>query len=154
MTIRVGLTSVAALAAPLFAQTVYAAPATAEAGNDADLLAVADAFDRAQLNQDRATLERMVDDGLVFIRSNGERAGKQAFIDGWISPGDSYDPITLVDRVVVRLGPDVFMVSARTTLSGTSGGKRFSSSFRFTDTFRRVGGEWRAVHIQVTRTSS
>jgi hypothetical protein len=45
------------------------------------------------------------------------------------------------------------MVSAATTLSGTSGGKRFSSSFRFTDTFRRIAGEWRAIHIQVTRTT-
>lgn len=116
-----------------------------------DLLAVADAFDRAQLTGDRTTLERMVDDGLIFIQSDGARAGKKAFIDGWTTPGDSYDPVTLVDRVVVRLGPDVFMVSAATTLSGTSGGRRFSSSFRFTDTFRRVGGEWRAVHIQVTR---
>lgn len=119
-----------------------------------DLLAVADAFDSAQLTQDRATLERMVDDGLIFIQSDGTRAGKKAFIDGWTTPGDSYDPVTLVDRVVVRLGPDAFMVSAATTLSGTSGGKRFSSSFRFTDTFRRVGGEWRAVHIQVTRSAS
>ena len=118
-----------------------------------DLLAVADAFDRAQLTQDRAMLERMADDGLVFIQSNGARAGKKAFIDGWTTPGDRYDPVTLVDRVVVRLGPDAFMVSAAATLSGTSGGKRFSSSFRFTDTFRRVGGEWRAVHIQVTRTA-
>lgn len=118
-----------------------------------DLLAAADAFDRAQLTQDRATLERMVDDGLVFIQSDGARADKKAFIDGWTTPGDSYDPVTLVDRVVVRLSPDAFMVSAATTLSGTSGGKRFSSSFRFTDTFRRIAGEWRAVHIQVTRTT-
>lgn len=120
---------------------------------DGDLLTIADAFDKAQITRDRAALERMVDDGLVFIQSNGERAGKKAFIDGWTTPGDSYDPVKLVDRVIVRLGPDAFMVSAATTLSGTSGGKRFSSSFRFTDTFRRIGGEWRAVHIQVTRTA-
>jgi ketosteroid isomerase-like protein len=128
-------------------ETVLIAP------RNLDLLAVADAFDRAQLTQDRAMLERMVDDGLVFIQSSGKRAGKREFIEGWTTPGDSYDPVTLVDRIVVRLGPDAFLVSASTTLSGTSAGKRFSSSFRFTDTFRRVGGEWRAVHIQVTRTA-
>ncbi len=128
-------------------ETIIAGP------RNGDLVAVADAFDRAQIMGDRATLERMVDDGLVFIQSNGERTGKKAFIDGWTSPGDSYDPVTLIDRVVIRLGPDAFLVSAATTLSGTSGGKRFSSSFRFTDTFRRIGGEWRAVHIQVTRTA-
>lgn len=119
-----------------------------------DLLAVADAFDRAQLMQDRAALERMVDDGLVFIQSNGARADKKAFIEGWTAPGDRYDPIELVDRMIVPLGPDVFMVTASTTLSGVSGGNRFSSSFRFTDTFRRIAGEWRAVHVQVTKTAS
>lgn len=141
------------LAASLSVSAAPAAETIVTGPRNGDLIAVADTFDRAQLAQDRAALERMVDDGLVFIQSNGERAGKKAFIDGWTTPGDSYDPVKLVDRVIVRLGPDAFMVSAATTLSGTSGGKRFSSSFRFTDTFRRVAGEWRAVHIQVTRTA-
>jgi hypothetical protein len=43
------------------------------------------------------------------------------------------------------------MVTARTVLTGTSDGKRFTSAFRFTDTFRRNHGHWQAVHIQVTR---
>ena len=154
MTNRTGLIAMIALAAAAPASAIRASPAAASAETDAELLATADAFDRAQLAQDRAVLERMVDDGLIFIQSNGERAGKKAFIDGWTAPGDSYDPVKLTDRVLVRLGSDAFMVSAAATLGGISGGKRFSSSFRFTDTFRRVGGEWRAVHIQVTRTTT
>lgn len=154
MIVHSGLIAMIALATAAPASAIHASPAAAPAETDTDLLAIADAFDRAQLTQDRAVLERMVDDGLVFIQSNGERAGKKVFIDGWTAPGDSYDPIKLVDRVIVRLGPDTFMVSAATTLSGTSSGKRFTSSFRFTDTFRRIGREWRAVHIQVTRTTA
>jgi ketosteroid isomerase-like protein len=111
----------------------------------------ADAFDRAQLAKDGAALERMVADDLVFITGAGERQGKADFIAGWTAPGDSFDPIELVDRVVRPLGPDAGVVSAETTLSGTSGGERFASKFRFSDTFERSGGEWRAVHIQVTR---
>lgn len=142
-----GFTTLGSAQANAGAETIMTAP------RHADLLAFADAFDRAQLAQDRAALERMVDDDLVFIQSNGERADKKAFIDGWTTPGDSYDPVKLSDRVVVQLGPDAFMVSANAVLSGTSGGKRFSSGFRFTDTFHRVAGQWRAVHIQVTRTA-
>jgi hypothetical protein len=93
----------------------------------------------------------MVADDLVFITGAGERQGKQAFIDGWTATGDSFDPITLVDRVVRPLGSDAGVVSAETTLSGVSGGQRFSSRFRYSDTFERTGGQWRAVHIQVTR---
>ena len=66
----------------------------------AEMTRVADAFDRAQLTQDRAKLETLIDDGLVYIDGSG---------------------------------------------------KPFSIHFRFSDTFRRVGGKWKAIHIQVTR---
>ena len=116
-----------------------------------NLLQVADAFDRAQLTKDPAALERMVADDLIFIDGSGKRLGKRDFIQAWTAPGDSFDPVVLVHRRLVPLGPDAFLVSAETTLSGTSDGKRFASAFRFTDTFRRTQGHWRAVHIQVTR---
>mgnify|MGYP003949859489 CR=1 FL=1 len=93
----------------------------------------------------------MVADDLVFIEVTGKRTGKKSFIDGWTAPGDRYDPVVLVDRIVIPLDHDAFMVSAETTLTGMSDGKSFSSVFRFTDTFKRVKGEWRVVHIQVTR---
>lgn len=126
--------------------------AKATASSDvAGLTAFADEFDKAQLGKDRGALEQMVADDLVFITGAGAREGKQEFIDGWTAPGDTFDPITLVDREVRPLGTDAGVVSAETTLTGTSGGQRFSSRFRFSDTFERVDGRWRAVHIQVTR---
>lgn len=125
-------------------------PASAQQ-QDIGLVAFADSFDQAQLKKNGAALERMISDDLVFITGSGKRQGKKEFIAGWTDPADTYDPIILVDRIVTPLGPDAGMVSAETILSGTSGGKKFSSHFRFTDTFERVGGEWRAVHIQVTR---
>lgn len=114
------------------------------------ILAFADAFDRAQLAQDAEALDAMVAEELVFISGSGKREGKKEFIDGWTSPGDRFDPVVLVDRKVVLLGEDGAVVNAETTLSGTSGGQRFASRIRFADTFRRIGGKWRAVHIQVT----
>ena len=117
----------------------------------ASLTEFADRFDRAQLEKDGAALDRMVHDDLVFITSAGERQGKAEFIAGWTAPGDTFEPITLVDRVVVPLGGDAGVVSAETTLRGTSGWQPFASKFRFSDTFVREGGEWRAVHIQVSR---
>ena len=120
-------------------------------GDPAGLAAFADAFDRAQLAKDGPALARMVSDDLVFIDGSGKRLGKRAFIAGWTAPEDRYDPIALIDRTVVPLGPDAGIVGAETVLTGTSGGKSFSSRFRFADTFRRIGGHWRAVHIQVTR---
>lgn len=139
---------IAALAVLLMAT---AAPAAAD---NADLLAIADRFDKAQLDQDRATLEAMVDDDLVFIEGSGKRSGKSDFIAGWIDAETRYAPIDLIDRTVVRLGPDAGIVSAETMLSGTSAGKPFAARIRFSDTFHRLNGQWRAVHIQVTRIPS
>jgi hypothetical protein len=117
----------------------------------AELTRVADAFDQAQLTQDRARMDAMIDEGLVYIDGSGKQHGKAEFIDGWMGAGDRYNPIVLIDRTMTPLGRDSFVTSAETTLTGTSAGKPFSSHFRFSDRFRRVGGKWKAVHIQVTR---
>ncbi len=122
-----------------------------QADGQAAIIAVADAFDRAQLDKDAAALDRMVSDDLVFIDGSGVRRDKTAFIAGWTDPAERYQPITLVDRTVTRLGSDAWIVGAEVTLKGVSNGQAFSSRFRFADTFRRTKGRWRAVHIQVTR---
>lgn len=124
--------------------------AAAPAGQDT-LIAFADAFDKAQLTKDGAALTGMVSDDLVFIDGSGKRLGKRDFIEGWSGADDSFEPVVLIDRTVTQLGPDAGIVSAETLLKGTSGGKAFTSRFRFSDTFRRIKGRWQAVHIQVTR---
>ena len=140
----------AAAALLLVASSASAQPAPSSIPTT-KLLAVADAFDRAQLTKDATALDRMIADDLIFIDSSGKRLDKPAFIAGWTAPGDRFDPIELIDRRLVRLGSDAFLVTAQTVLTGTSGGQSFASAIRFTDTFRRVAGRWQAVHIQVTR---
>lgn len=127
------------------------APATAQSRSCAALIAFADDFDRAQIAQDAAALDRMTSDALVFIDSSGMRRDKAAFIAGWTTPGDSYQPVALIDRTVTMLGSDAGIVSAEVTLRGISGGRPFASRFRFADAFRRIRGRWQAVFIQVTR---
>ena len=124
----------------------------AEAQRDiADLTAFADAFDAAQIAQDRAALGRMVADDLVFIDGSGKRYGKAFFIDGWTGPDDDYDPVTLTDRVILSLGKDAGLASAEAILSGRAAGKPFRVRIRFTDIFRRHGDRWQASYIHVTR---
>lgn len=125
--------------------------AGAPADDAASLRAFADAFDAAQIAQDRAALDTMVADDLIFIDGSGRRHGKAAFIDGWTGPDDDYDPVTLTDRVILPLGKDAGLASAETILSGRSAGKSFRVRIRFTDIFRRHGDGWRATYIHVTR---
>jgi ketosteroid isomerase-like protein len=130
---------------PVLLMLAAAAPSVAE------MNATADAFDAAQLHKDAAAMDRMIDPDLVFIESTGKRSNKADFIAGWTGAGDRYDPIVLIDRTMQPLGRDAFVTSSETTLSGISGGEKFSSHFRFSDTFRRTASGWRATHIQVTR---
>jgi len=142
----IALAAICGLAAP--------SPTVAAPDSKASLVAAANTFDKAQITKDAAALERMILDDLVFIDGSGKRLDKKAFIDGWTAPGDTFDPIVLIDRTVIPLGPDAGIVGAEVNLCGTSGGTRFCSRIRFADTFRRVGGQWRAAHIQVTRIKS
>lgn len=144
------MNKVRALALILGAALAIAAMPT-RADKVADLNAFADAFDAAQIAQDRAALEAMVADDLVFLDGDGRRLGKADFIAGWTGAGDDYDPVTLADRVVTMLGSDAGLASAEAVLSGRSAGKPFAVRIRFTDIFRRRGATWQAVHIQVTR---
>src|SRR3546814_17340564 len=89
----------------------------------ADLTAFADAFDAAQIAQDRAALDRMVADDLVFIDGSGKRYGKAFFIDGWNRPDDERDPVMLTDRVIWSLGKDAGMAGGEARQSGRAGGK-------------------------------
>lgn len=138
-------------AALAFCVAAPAIAADAPASEIADLRAFADEFDAAQIAQDRAALERMVADDLVFIDGSGKRYGKAFFIDGWTGADDDYDPVTLSDRVILPVGPDAGLASAETILSGRSAGKPFRVRIRFTDIFRRHGDSWQATYIHVTR---
>ncbi|HEV2600123.1 nuclear transport factor 2 family protein [Sphingopyxis sp.] len=125
--------------------------ADAPESETASLRAFADAFDAAQIAQDRAALEKMVADDLVFIDGSGQRLGKAAFIAGWTGADDDYDPVALTDRVILPLGRDAGLAGAEAILSGRSAGKRFRVRIRFTDIFRRHGDGWQASYIHVTR---
>lgn len=115
------------------------------------LRGVGDRFDAAQIGQDGATLEAMIDPGLVFVGSDGARETKAQFIADWIDPTMHFEPITIEDRVILPLGPDAGVVGGDVVLRGTAGGRPFASRIRYADTFRRIDGEWRAVHIQATK---
>lgn len=128
-----------------------ARPLLAGRASLASITAVADEFDRAQLAKDAAALRRIVSDSLIFIDGSGTRTGKEEFIAGWTDPSDHFEPIKLIDRTFTPLGPDAWIVSAEVTLKGVSGGKSFSSRIRYSDTFHKIAGRWRVVHIQVTR---
>jgi len=144
---------IARFAIPALLAFCALSPAQAAEGDVAreELIAFADKFDAAQLTKNAAAMREMIADDLIFIESSGRKLDKKGFIDGWTEPGVTYEPIDIKDRTVVPLGPDAGIVGGDVVLKGSAGGKPFAARIRFSDTFRRIGGKWQAVYIQVTR---
>lgn len=103
-----------------------------------------DALRRAQLAGDAATLERLVDDALVFTGPDGLLYGKAddlaAHREGWVT-------ITRLDpseERIVHLG-DVAVVSVRMEMAGRFKGAEFAGAFRYTRVWSWRGDAWRIV---------
>lgn len=134
----------AALFAPLL---IAAAPAP-----DMDVRSAAKAFDQAQLTGDKAALERFLAPDFVIVRGSGKQAGRDDFIAGWLTPGMTFEPLTILDPVFVALGPQAAIVGGRVELRGTENGKPFVERFHYSDVFAWRDGRWQVVFVQVTPT--
>ena len=116
----------------------------------ADLAAAAHAYDAAQVNGDRAALERLVADDYVLVNGAGQVQDKARLIADYVAPGFKLDPFTIEEPVEKVFG-DTALLGGRVDMTGTDGGQRFALVVRFVDTWAKRDGQWRVVYSQVTR---
>lgn len=116
----------------------------------ADLAAAAHAYDAAQVNGDRAALERLVADDYVLVNGAGAVQSKAQLIADYVAPGFKLDPFT-IEEPVEKVWGDAAILGGRVNMTGTDGGQRFALVVRFVDTWARRDGQWRVVYSQVTR---
>jgi ketosteroid isomerase-like protein len=116
----------------------------------ADLAAAAHAYDAAQVNGDRAALERLVADDYVLVNGAGQVQDKARLIADYVAPGFKLDPFTIEAPVEKVLG-DTALLGGRVNMTGVDGGQRFALVVRFVDTWAKRDGHWRVVYSQVTR---
>ena len=126
------------------------AAAAQPAADTADIRAAARAFDAAQVQGDRAALERLLAPDFLFVRGSGRVGNRQDFIAGFTGPGQSLQPYAVTDPLLVRAGPDVGIVGGEARVRGTEKGQPFANHFRYSDTFVRRGGRWLAIYAQIT----
>lgn len=137
-----------------FAALSVAAPALAESpyhGLPADLEAAVEAYDAAQVNGDRAELERLVAEDYVLVSGGGVRQTKADLIRDYIAPGFKLDPFTIEEPVQQVWGTDSAILGGRVDMQGTDSGQRFRVMVRFADVWARRDGRWQVVYSQVTR---
>src|SRR5687767_3240941 len=104
------------------AASLLGAPALATDVSVETLREVADRFDRAQIGQDRATLERMTTVDFILIGTGGARQSRQQFIDDYFEPGLRFEITFPEDRYFIPLGPDAGIVGGDVVMRGTSNG--------------------------------
>jgi len=130
---------------------LIAAPAVAQAPSDnAEVRAVAQAFDDAQLHGDRAVLERMLAPDFLLVHGSGRIGDKKDFIDGFTDPNAHLDPFDIKDRLFLRPSADTAIVGGEAWVTGTDHGKAFKQHFRYSDYFTKRNGAWVVVYTQVT----
>ncbi len=116
----------------------------------ADLAAAAHAYDAAQVNGDRAALERLVADDYVLVNGAGQVQDKTRLIADYVTPGFKLDPFT-IEAPVEKVFGDTALLGGKVNMTGTDGGQRFALVVRFVDTWAKRDGQWRVVYSQVTR---
>jgi ketosteroid isomerase-like protein len=129
---------------------VALAGALAYADLPPDLAEAVRAYDAAQVQSDRAALQRLLADDYRLANSAGQVQDKAAFIADQTAPGYRLQPFT-VEEPYQRLAGDVALLGGAATLAGTDGGKPYSVRLRFLDVWQKRDGRWRVVFTQATR---
>ncbi len=102
---------------------------------------------------DRATHERFWADELVYTGSSGRRIGKADILSDLSAESSADEPKTTYTAEDVRIQDlgDTAVVTFRLVGTTEQGGRTLVTRYLNTGTFRRTGGEWRAVAWQATK---
>ncbi|HEX2136347.1 MAG TPA: nuclear transport factor 2 family protein [Microvirga sp.] len=122
------------------------------AGPEDDVLALDQEWLLSYNTQDAGPVRRIWADDARLIASTGDVKSKAQEIGDVTSapPMSLSAKWSVADRSVRQYG-DTAVVIGRFTQTGTSGGQPFERSYRYTNVYARLGGEWRLVNSQFAR---
>ena len=139
------------LAATLVAAFSASDRAPAAANDDVDALIATDKrMQRAFVDRDVATLDRIITDDYVLIASGGSERSKPEILSEVASPDVVY-AINESSDWAVRVHGDTAIVVATLHQKGIDHGKPFDSDVKFSDTYIREHGKWRNVHAHASK---
>lgn len=107
-------------------------------------------YERAQIEGDRAALERIIAEDFVLVGGDGTRVGKASHIAEFTSPDMDLEPVT-VTETVEHVWPEGAALGGTVDLKGTFGGAPFRQTLRYMDVWALRDGQWRVVYGQATR---
>jgi uncharacterized protein (TIGR02246 family) len=118
--------------------------------SNAEIRAVAQAFDDAQVHGDGAALDRLLAPDFLFVRGSGRVGDRKDFIEAFANAKAKLEPFVISDRLFLRVSPDVAVVGGEAWVEGVEDGKPLAQHFRYSDTLAKRDGRWLIVYAQVT----
>lgn len=115
-----------------------------------DLAQAVAAYDRAQFDNDVATLARLVDDDYVLVNSNASVEDKRQFLADFHLPGFKIEPYT-IEQPVRKVWGDGAVIGGLLHLGWTQDGRHQTRTLRVSYVWAKRDGRWRATYGQVTR---
>ena len=115
-----------------------------------DLTAAVVAYDKAQVDSNKAELERWLADDYLLINSSGKTETKSQLIADYTAPGFDLEPFT-IEQKVEKVWGDGAIMGGIATLRGTDGGQRYEVRLRFADIWAKRAGRWQVVYTQVAK---
>lgn len=135
---------------PLITALALLGTTVATASDTDDLIATDKRMQRAFVERDLATLDRIITDDYLLVASSGAERGKPAILEEAASPDVVYE-INESSGWNVRVHGDTAIVVALLHQKGIDHGEPFDYSVVFSDTYVREHGAWRNVHAHATR---
>lgn len=100
---------------------------------------------RATLASDVDSLDRLLDDALVFSGPTGALVAKDEDLENHRSGRQKLERLDAHAFTIELFGDDVGIVSVLADLAGTFDGERFEGTFRYVRTWRKERGDWRVI---------
>lgn len=116
----------------------------------ADLAKAVHDYDEAQVNGNRAELERLLADDYTLVNSSGAVQDKAGLIADYTAPGYKIEPFDILEPVE-KVWSDGAVMGGLVHLKGVSGGKPFAVTLRFADIWAKRNGRWQVVYCHVSR---
>lgn len=117
---------------------------------DAELAAIAAAWDQAMISNDAEAIGRFMADDWLIVGADGSTTDKPTFLEQIRSGRLMHDTMTTAEIQVRRYG-DVAVLLAIGISAGTFDGRRFHEHERQSNVFVWTSGDWRCVLTHLSR---
>ncbi len=115
-----------------------------------DLARAVHDYDRAQFDNDVATLDRLVANDFVLVNSNASVEGRAQFLADFNLPGFKIEPY-VIEQPVHKVWRDGAVIGGLVNLRWTQDGKHQTRQVRVAYVWVKHDGRWLATYAQVTR---